>query len=117
MIKDIAEAMDIIKDTIDGLNQESMKAIVTEIKEIMDKAVDKLNNNSIAAASEPKKNNMQIIFSEINDIIKESVDKLNKEFEGKNINCCCPFIICFLLKDAECVNIYNGACETWAPGN
>jgi len=116
MIKDITEAMNIVKDTINELNEQSMKVIVGELKEIVNKTIDKLNNN-VKIFDGSKGGNIKIIVSELKSIMKESVGELKKEMESKNVDCCCPFIICFVLKDAECVNIYNGACETWDPGD
>jgi len=117
MNKDITEAMNIIKDTINELSEENMKAIVGEIKEIVNKTVNKLNNSNVKKNNSFKGGNVQIIVGEIKDIMKESIGEFKKEMESKDVDCCCPFIICFVLKDAECVNIYNGACETWDPGD
>lgn len=117
MIKDITEAIGIVRDTIDELNGDDMKAIVGELKELVHKSVNKLN--SAEENKNFKSGNVQIIVGELKDAVQESLTKVNQEISKgmKDVDSCGPLIICFVLKDAACVNIYNGACDTWEPGD
>jgi len=125
MLNEITEIMKMVKDTIDELNQESMKELVGEIKEVMRLVVDKMSKENTGETLDGRKEGgIKVILSEIDreiakdltdvsDIIKEAVDVVKKHIESENIDCCYPYVICFVYKDARCVNIFNGACETW----
>jgi|GEM_PF-1104861 len=125
MLNEITEIMRMVKDTVDELNQESMKVLVGEIKEVMRQVVDRISKENTGETPDGrKKGGIKVILGEIDqeiakdltdvsDIIKEAVDVVKKNMERENIDCCCPFVICFVYKDARCVNIFNGACETW----
>ncbi|MDD4170049.1 MAG: hypothetical protein PHD36_07335 [Desulfotomaculaceae bacterium] len=113
MLKNTIEAMEIIKATINELHQDDMKVITGEVKSIINNTLNKLNNNiSVKTAAEIKGENINIIVSELNCIVQETFSNLGKNTVGECIDCR-PVIICFVMKDAECVNIYNGACTTW----
>ncbi|MDD3654082.1 MAG: hypothetical protein PHO01_07855 [Desulfotomaculaceae bacterium] len=118
MLKNITEAMEIIKATIDELNQNDMKVIADEVKRIVNTTLNKLSNNiSVKTAAEIKGGNINIIVSELKSIVKETICNPDKRTTCESFDRCRPIIICFVLRDAECVNIYNGNSETWEPGD
>lgn len=115
MLKDITQAMETIKATINELHQDDMKVIAAEMKSMIDKALNKPSNNmAVKTAAELKGENINIIVSELKSIVQETISNLDRETAGESTDCG-PVIICFVLKDVERVNIYNGACGTWEP--
>lgn len=35
---------------------------------------------------------------------------------GAFVDCCCPGQVFFIFNDVNCVQIFNGSCESWRPG-
>ncbi|MDF9407159.1 MAG: hypothetical protein A4E52_01194 [Pelotomaculum sp. PtaB.Bin013] len=49
------------------------------------------------------------------EAMKETMGVLDCSKGGSK--CSAPNFVFFIFKDAKCVNIFNGACETWDPGD
>jgi len=55
------------------------------------------------------------VVKETMEAMREAIGEL--DCSKDNVRCCCPNFVFFIFKDAKCVNIFNGACETWDPGD
>lgn len=55
------------------------------------------------------------MVKETMEAMRDAMGELNCAKGG--VRCCCPNFVFFIFKDAKCVNIFNGACETWDPGD
>ena len=55
-------------------------------------------------------------------MVKEALEAVRGtmgDFKNCNtkVDCCCPGFIFYIFKEVNCVQIFNGACEDWRPGN
>ncbi|OPX87167.1 MAG: hypothetical protein A4E53_02627 [Pelotomaculum sp. PtaB.Bin104] len=111
MVKDIIAAMEIARDFMDELHQAYLQVIADELKGMHNKT---FNNKKTTAAK--KKKNIEINVNEWKSVVQETISNLAQKSAGDGIDCG-PVTICFVLKDAEDVSIYNGACQKWDTGN
>ncbi|HHU85499.1 MAG: hypothetical protein ACOX86_00455 [Pelotomaculaceae bacterium] len=54
-------------------------------------------------------------------MVKEALEAISEKMGdlscNSRVDCCCPAFIFFVFKEVNCVQIFNGACEDWRPGD
>ncbi|OPX87166.1 MAG: hypothetical protein A4E53_02626 [Pelotomaculum sp. PtaB.Bin104] len=50
------------------------------------------------------------------EAMKEAMGELDRSAVISRCSCTSPTFVFFIFKDAKCVNVFNGACEDWNPG-